>query len=73
MTEDLYDEVKQREEEDPYDIHQMPVQTAVLQQLEIVEGELILPYEDENKSQYHHAYNDMQGMKPGHKIVKPIE
>ena len=58
----LGDKIKQREKENPDDIHQVPVKAGIFKKGKIIMCDLLLDNIIENKSDEYEADNDMQGM-----------
>ena len=66
----LRDQVKEWKKEDPDEIYQVPVESTVFKQLEIIKCEFILPDKHKYKSQDDHSHDNMNGMQSGHKEIE---
>ena len=63
-------EIKQREEKNPDDVHEMPVQPGVLELHERITRDLVPRNKHEHDAQDHDADNDVERMKPRHHEVE---
>src|SRR5512133_954237 len=66
-------EVKQREQEDPYDVDQVPVEAAVLERHMALLRNAIAPDQHRHGGQHSQANQNMHAVQTGHREVEAIE
>src|SRR5580704_16108958 len=67
------DQIQQREQKNPDDVHEVPVQTAVLDGHVVIAGKAALPRIDEHDEQHSFADDHVYGMHSGHQEVEREE
>src|SRR5262249_60483642 len=67
------DQVEQRIEEDPHQVHEVPVEAGVLDRCVVGGRELLPPAADCHPGQQAHPHDDVEGVKPGGEEVDHVE